>query len=106
MTNLDEKKTACKMTNFYISIAFLLITIALLIAVSIYCYLIKKHLSPFHVTKNKLKNIKKQTYFDLNNLKLDENSYKIILIYFIVNVTIKDSKYVKICSEILLFSKN
>ena len=60
MTNLDEKKTACKMPNFYIFIAFLLINMALLIAVSIYYYLIKKHLSPFHVTKNKLKNIKKK----------------------------------------------
>ena len=32
---------ACKTQNFYILLAFLLITIALLIAVSIYCYLIK-----------------------------------------------------------------
>ena len=48
------------MPNFYIFIAFLLINMALLIAVSIYYYLIKKHLSPFHVTKNKLKNIKKK----------------------------------------------
>ena len=44
-TNFDEKE------------AFLLITIALLIAVSIYCYLIKyrakqKHLLPFQVTNN------------------------------------------------------
>ena len=48
------------MPNFYIFIAFLLINMALMIAVSIYYYLIKKHLSPFHVTKNKLKNIKKK----------------------------------------------
>ena len=38
---------------FYILLAFLLVNIALLIAVIIYCYLIKyqakqKHLSPFH----------------------------------------------------------
>ena len=42
---------------FYILLVFLLITVALLIAVSIYCYLIKhqgKHLSPFHNTNNKL----------------------------------------------------
>ena len=44
--------------NFYILLAFLLITIAL-IAVSIYCYLIKyrakqKHLLPFHDTNNEL----------------------------------------------------
>ena len=39
--NLNENKTNCKMQNFYILLAFLLITIALLIAVSIYCCLIK-----------------------------------------------------------------
>ena len=47
---------------FYILLAFLLITIALLIAVSIYCYLIKyrakqKHLLPFHDTNNELKQV-------------------------------------------------
>ena len=46
--------------SFYILLPFLLITIALLIAVSIYCYLIKykakqKHLLPLYVTNNKLK---------------------------------------------------
>ena len=51
------KKATCKTQNFYILFGFLLITIALLIAVSIYCYLIKykskqKHLLPFHVTNN------------------------------------------------------
>ena len=50
------------MQNFYILLAFLLITIALLIAVSIYCYLIKyrakqKHLLPFHVTNSELKEV-------------------------------------------------
>ena len=41
-TNFNEKKKGtCKTQNFYISLAFVLITIALLIAVSIYCYLIK-----------------------------------------------------------------
>ena len=39
--NFDEKKAICKTHNFYILLAFLLITIALLIAASIYCYLIK-----------------------------------------------------------------
>ena len=34
--------------------------------------------------------------FDPNNIKLDEKSYKYILIYYIAYVTIKDSKYVKI----------
>ena len=39
--NFNEKKATCKMQNFYILLVILLITIALLIAVSIYCYLIK-----------------------------------------------------------------
>ena len=57
-----EQKVACKTQNFYILLAFSLVTIALLIAVSIYRYLIKyrakqKHLLPFHVTNNKLKEI-------------------------------------------------
>ena len=61
-TNLNESKANCKTQSFYILLAFLLITIALLIAVSIYCYLIKyrvkqKHLLPFHFTNNKLKEI-------------------------------------------------
>ena len=51
-TNFNEKEAICKIQNFYILLAFLLIRIALLIAVSIYCYLIKyqaiqKHLLPF-----------------------------------------------------------
>ena len=45
--------------SFYTLLAFLLITIALLISVSIHCYLIKykarqKPLLPFCVTNNKL----------------------------------------------------
>ena len=36
--------------------------------------------------------------FDPNNIKIDEKSYKNILIYDIGYVTIKDSKYVKINS--------
>ena len=36
--------------------------------------------------------------FDPNNVKIDEHWYKNILIYYIVYVTIKDSKYVKINS--------
>ena len=39
--NFNEKIITCKIQNFYIFLALLLITIALLIAVSIYCYLIK-----------------------------------------------------------------
>ena len=62
LTNFNENKATCKTQNFYILLAFLLIAIALLIAVSIYCYLTKyrakqKHLLPFHFTNNKLKEI-------------------------------------------------
>ena len=57
-TNFDKNKVTYKVQHFYILLAFLLITIALLIAVSIYCYLIKyrakqKHFLPFHDTKLK-----------------------------------------------------
>ena len=41
LTNLNEEKATCKTQNFYVLLAFLLITIALLIAVSVYSYLIK-----------------------------------------------------------------
>ena len=56
--NFNEKKATCKLQNFYILLAFSLITIALFIAVSIYCYLIKyqakrKHLLLFCHTKLK-----------------------------------------------------
>ena len=58
------------MQNFNILLAFSLFTIALLIGVSIYSYLIKywakqKHLLPFHVTNNNLKGI---IYIDINNI--------------------------------------
>ena len=61
-TNFNEKKATCKTQNLYILLAFLLITIELLIAVSIFCYFIKyqakqKYLLPFHVTNNELKEI-------------------------------------------------
>ena len=61
-TNFNEINITYKPQNFYVLLAFLLITIALLIAVNIYCYLIKyrakqKHLLPFQFTNNKLKEI-------------------------------------------------
>ena len=58
-TNFNEKKATCKMQHFYIFLALLLITIALLIAVSIYCYLIKyqEHFLPFHYTNNELREV-------------------------------------------------
>ena len=40
-TNFNEKKATCKEQNFCFLLAFLSITIALLTAISIYCYLIK-----------------------------------------------------------------
>ena len=46
--------------------------------------------------------------FDPNNVKIDEKSYKSILIYYTVYVTIKDLKYVKINDVnplYLIFSK-
>ena len=61
-TNFNEKKATCNTQNFYILLSFLLITIALLIAVSICCYLIKywgkqNHLLPFHFKNSELKEI-------------------------------------------------
>ena len=61
-TNFNEKKAICKTENFYHLLAFLLITILLLITVSIYCYLIKyrakqKHSFPFHDKNNELKQV-------------------------------------------------
>ena len=58
--NFNEKKAAYKTQNIYILLAFLLITTALLIDVSMYYYMIKyramqKHLLPFYFTNNKLK---------------------------------------------------
>ena len=40
-TNFNEMKPTCKMQSFYILFGLLLITIAFLTPVSIYCYLIK-----------------------------------------------------------------
>ena len=51
------KNVTSKAINFYILLVFILTTIALLIVVSIYCYVIKyqakqKHLLAFHDTKS------------------------------------------------------
>ena len=58
--DFNEKKAICKTQNFYVLLAFLLITIALLTAAGIYCYLIKyqakqKHLFSFHDTNIELR---------------------------------------------------
>ena len=55
LANFNEKKATCKTQNFYFTCIFIN-QIPLLIAVSIYWYLIKhrtkqKHLFPFHETK-------------------------------------------------------
>ena len=65
-TNFNEKNITCKTQNFFILLGFLLITISLLIAVSVYCHLMKywakqKHLLPFCDAKLK------QVY--INNIK-------------------------------------
>ena len=62
ITNSNGKKINGKTKSLYILLALLLITIALLIAVSIYCYFIKyqvkqKNLLPYHETSIKLKEI-------------------------------------------------
>ena len=59
VTTNFNKKTTCKTQSFYILIAFLLITIAFLIAVILYCYLIRyqvkeKDLLPFYFTNSTL----------------------------------------------------
>ena len=59
-TNFNEKKATCKTQKFYISLAFLIVTIELLIIVIIYCCLIKyraKQLSSFHYTDNELRKV-------------------------------------------------
>ena len=52
--NFNEKNITCKTQNFYILLAFLLITITLLIAVSTYRYLIKYQAKQKHKIKTNL----------------------------------------------------
>ena len=73
-TNFHEKIHSVKQKKNYISVVFLLITIVLLIAVSIYCYLIKykskqKHLLPHYVTNEKLINDKLKDIDSIDALK-------------------------------------
>ena len=61
-TNFNEENTTWKTKNFYILLALLLITTALLITVSMYCHLKiyrekEKHFLPYYVTYNKFKKI-------------------------------------------------
>ena len=69
---LTKKRATCKTQNLFILLAFSLITTTLLIAVSIYCYLIKyqakqKNLLPFHNTNNELKQKHLLTFHDTKN---------------------------------------
>ena len=48
-TNFSGKKAPCKMQKFYTLLACLLITIGLLVAVSIYCCLIKNRVKQKHL---------------------------------------------------------
>ena len=72
-TNFNGKKATCKTQKFYTLLAFLLITIAFLIAVSIYCYLIKywakqKQLLRFHGTNKELRKfLSYEMYYKIGN---------------------------------------
>ena len=63
-TNFDEKKYNLKGKKFYILLVFLLITIPLLIAVSISCYLIKYHAQQKHLLP--IYNIKLKQIYIIN----------------------------------------
>ena len=59
---MQKKKIESVKQKFSMLLAFSLITITLFIVFSIYCYLVKykakqKHLLPFYVTNNELKEI-------------------------------------------------
>ena len=51
-TNFNEEKTSCKTQKCYILLAFLSITIALLIDVCIYCYFIKYWAKQNHLLRH------------------------------------------------------
>ena len=48
-TNFNQTKITCKTKPFYISFAFSLTTIVLLVVLSIYCYLIKYQIKQKHL---------------------------------------------------------
>ena len=54
-TNFNERKATCKVQNFNILLGFLLITVTLLIAVNIYCNLIKYLAKQEHFTSQILR---------------------------------------------------
>ena len=61
-TNFNERNITSEIQNFYILLDFLLIAIALLMAISICCYLIKhqakqKNILPFYFTNQELREV-------------------------------------------------
>ena len=53
-----QKKTVCKTKHFYFLLAFLLITMTLLMSVSIYCYLLKYRAKQKHLLRDKNNELK------------------------------------------------
>ena len=79
---LMNKYIICKTQTFYILLTFLLITMALLIAVSIYCYRINNKQSKniyyfYHVTNNELREISINKR--IINMDSDDELKKLIL---------------------------
>ena len=86
-TSFNKQNANCERKNSYVLLP-LSITITLLIAVSIYSYLIKsiqKHLLPYYITNDKLKKSRMCCYFDdmmrvgdfdFDNILLNEKSYE------------------------------
>ena len=93
--NFNEKHGICKIESFYILLAFLLISIALLIAVDIYCYLIKywakqKNLFLYYVTNKKLKRfcINNKLWKMKSNDELTEiNEFMLKIVRVITSIT-------------------
>ena len=59
-THFNEKKVTCKIENFHNLLAFLLVTLLILIIVSIYCYIIKhqpkkEYFLPYYFITNIMK---------------------------------------------------
>ena len=114
-TNFNEKKATFKMQYFYLSLAFLLITVALLITVSIYCYLIKyqaiqEHLLRFQVTNNEFKQVLYWLYKSKPSNKVKDIDITNRIYYFfkdIINMKSFDANNIKIaeksCKDILIY---
>ena len=65
-----NKNMICETKSFYILLVFLLITVALLIAVCIYCCLIKykakkKHLLPFYIANSQIDLLRMESKIEL-----------------------------------------